>query len=74
MDLNIVTIIYLFFRLAPFIIVSYFAISPITCSRTLFTSSGKTRGYRKFSTFFCLIIEECFAFTFTFTPRNVKAG
>jgi uncharacterized protein (DUF697 family) len=29
MDLNIVTIIYLFFRLAPFIIVSYFAISAI---------------------------------------------
>jgi hypothetical protein len=29
MDLNIVTIIYLFFRLAPFIIVSYFSISAI---------------------------------------------
>jgi len=29
MDLNIVTIIYLFFRLAPFIIVSYFSISSI---------------------------------------------
>jgi hypothetical protein len=29
MDLNIITIIYLFFRLAPFIIVSYFSISAV---------------------------------------------